>query len=33
MNVFLQRDSVGAVLRAIPYEIVDFDVLGPAAAR
>ncbi|HEY3724541.1 MAG TPA: PilT/PilU family type 4a pilus ATPase [Acidimicrobiia bacterium] len=28
MNVFLQRDSVGAVLRAIPYEIVDFDVLG-----
>jgi twitching motility protein PilT len=28
MNVFLQRDSVGAVLRAIPYEIVDFDHLG-----
>jgi twitching motility protein PilT len=28
MNVFLQRDSVGAVLRAIPYEIVDFDRLG-----
>ena len=28
MNVFLQRDSVGAVLRAIPYEIVDFDLLG-----
>jgi twitching motility protein PilT len=28
MNVFLQRDSVGAVLRAIPYEIVDFDALG-----
>ncbi len=28
MNVFLQRDSVGAVLRAIPYEIVDFDQLG-----
>jgi twitching motility protein PilT len=28
MNVFLQRDSVGAVMRAIPYEIVDFDLLG-----
>jgi len=28
VNVFLQRDSVGAVLRAIPYEIVDFDLLG-----
>jgi twitching motility protein PilT len=28
MNVFLQRDSVGAVLRAIPYEIVAFDQLG-----
>src|SRR4051794_27969313 len=28
MNVFLQRDSVGAVLRAIPYEIVNFDQLG-----
>src|SRR5689334_3262390 len=27
MNVFLQRDSVGAVLRAIPYEIVAFDQL------
>ncbi len=28
MNVFLQRDSVGAVMRAIPYEIVDFNNLG-----
>jgi twitching motility protein PilT len=28
VNVFLQRDSVGAVLRAIPYQIVDFDELG-----
>ncbi|MBM3675682.1 MAG: PilT/PilU family type 4a pilus ATPase [Actinobacteria bacterium] len=28
VNVFLQRDSVGCVMRAIPYEIVDFDVLG-----
>jgi twitching motility protein PilT len=34
MNVFLQRDSVGAVLRAIPYEIVDFDELGlPASVK
>ncbi len=34
LNVFLQRDSVGAVMRAIPYEIVDFDTLGvPAAVR
>jgi twitching motility protein PilT len=28
MNMFLQRDSVGAVLRAIPYEIVPFASLG-----
>ena len=28
VNVFLQRDSVGCVMRAIPYEIVDFDALG-----
>ena len=28
VNVFLQRDSVGSVMRAIPYEIVDFDKLG-----
>ena len=28
VNVFLQRDSVGAVMRAIPYEIVPFDNLG-----
>jgi twitching motility protein PilT len=34
MNVFLQRDSVGAVLRAIPYEIVNFDQLGlPASVK
>ena len=34
MNVFLQRDSVGAVMRAIPYEIVDFDLLGlPASVK
>ena len=34
MNVFLQRDSVGAVMRAIPYEIVDFDQLGlPASVK
>ncbi len=32
VNVFLQRDSVGAVLRAIPYEIVDFDQLGLPAS-
>ena len=28
LNVFQQRDSVGAVLRAIPYEIVPLDQLG-----
>ena len=28
VNVFLQRDSVGAVLRAIPYEIVPLEQLG-----
>ncbi|MCZ7536363.1 MAG: type IV pilus twitching motility protein PilT [Acidimicrobiia bacterium] len=28
VNVFLQRDAVGAVMRVIPYEIVDFDDLG-----
>ena len=28
VNVFLQRDNVGAVMRAIPYEIVPFDDLG-----
>ncbi|HEY2735635.1 MAG TPA: type IV pilus twitching motility protein PilT, partial [Polyangiales bacterium] len=34
MNVFLQRDSVGCVMRVIPYEIVNFDKLGvPAAVR
>jgi twitching motility protein PilT len=32
VNVFLQRDSVGCVMRAIPYEIVDFDRLGIAPA-
>jgi twitching motility protein PilT len=34
VNVLLQRDSVGCVMRAIPYEIVDFDVLGvPPAVK
>ena len=34
LNVFLQRDSVGAVMRVIPFEIVDFDSLGvPPAVR
>jgi twitching motility protein PilT len=34
VNVFLQRDSVGCVMRAIPYEIVDFDSLGiPPAVK
>jgi len=28
VNVFLQRDSVGCVMRVIPFEIVDFDTLG-----
>jgi twitching motility protein PilT len=28
MNVFLQRDSVGCVMRVIPYVIVDFLQLG-----
>ena len=28
LNVFLQRDSVGAVLRAIPFKIVPLDQLG-----
>jgi twitching motility protein PilT len=32
VNVFLQRDSVGCVMRAIPYEIVDFTTLGIAPA-
>jgi twitching motility protein PilT len=27
VNVFLQRDSVGCVMRSIPYEIVEFDRL------
>ncbi|MFN8035986.1 MAG: PilT/PilU family type 4a pilus ATPase [Acidimicrobiia bacterium] len=34
VNVFLQRDSVGCVMRVIPYEIVDFDTLGiPPAVK
>jgi twitching motility protein PilT len=34
VNVFLQRDSVGAVMRTIPFEIVDLDKLGlPPAVR
>ena len=28
VNVFLQRDAVGAVMRVIPFEIVEFDRLG-----
>lgn len=28
VNVFLQRDSVGAVMRAIPYEVVPLKQLG-----
>ena len=34
MNLFLQRDSVGCVMRVIPYEIADFDSLGiPSAVK
>jgi twitching motility protein PilT len=34
MNLFLQRDSVGCVMRVIPYEIADFDKLGiPSAVK
>ncbi len=34
VNIFLQRDSVGCVMRAIPYEIVDYDSLGvPPAVK
>ncbi|HEX7168467.1 MAG TPA: PilT/PilU family type 4a pilus ATPase [Acidimicrobiales bacterium] len=34
VNVFLQRDSVGAVMRVIPYEIVPLDKLGlPQSVR
>ena len=32
MNLFLQRDSVGCVMRVIPYEIVDFGSLGIPSA-
>ena len=32
LNVFLQRDSVGAVMRAIPFEIVELSSLGLPAA-
>ena len=32
VNVFLQRDSVGAVLRTIPYEIVPLERLGLPAS-
>ncbi len=32
VNVFLQRDSVGCVMRAIPYDIVDFERLGISPA-
>ena len=34
VNVFLQRDSVGAVMRAIPYQVIDYDSLGvPPAVK
>jgi twitching motility protein PilT len=34
VNVFLQRDAVGAVMRVIPYNVVDFDALGvPPAVK
>jgi len=34
VNVFLQRDSVGAVMRAIPFNVIDYDVLGvPPAVK
>jgi twitching motility protein PilT len=34
MNLFLQRDSVGCVMRVIPYEIAEFDSLGiPPAVK
>ncbi|MGQ0825758.1 MAG: PilT/PilU family type 4a pilus ATPase [Actinomycetota bacterium] len=34
VNVFLQRDSVGCVMRVIPYEIVNFDNLAiPPAVK
>ncbi len=34
VNVFLQRDNVGAVMRTIPYDIVPFDNLGvPSTVR
>src|SRR5207248_7515705 len=34
VNVFLQRDSMGAVMRVIPFDIVPLDQLGlpPAVA-
>ena len=33
VNVFLQRDSVGCVMRAIPYEVVDLRLARRAARR
>ena len=34
VNIFLQRDSVGAVMRTIPFEIVPLDSLGlPASVK
>ena len=33
VNVFLQRDAVGSVMRVIPFDVVPFDKLGlPASA-
>ena len=31
VNVFLQRDAIGAAFRVIPFEIKQIDELGPAA--
>ena len=28
VNVFIQRNAVGAAFRVIPFEVVDFDQLG-----
>ena len=34
VNVFVQRNAVGVAFRVIPYEVVDFDLLGlPPAVR
>jgi twitching motility protein PilT len=34
VNVFVQRNAVGVAFRVIPYEVVDFDLLGlPAVVK